>query len=108
MRDRDDQNRSGPGFNRRDFLKGSAAAATATAMATQGSEEAAAANLKTNVFAAAAQNVTLNVNGKDHTVKVEPRVTLLHVLRNNLKYLRHSALDWKNNRVPRTRLLLSG
>ena len=73
MRDRDDQNRSGPGFNRRDFLKGSAAAATATAMATQGSEEAAAANLKTNVFAAAAQNVTLNVNGKDHTVKVEPR-----------------------------------
>ena len=84
MRDRDDQNRSGPGFNRRDFLKGSAAAATATAMATQGSEEAAAANLKTNVFAAAAQNVTLNVNGKDHTVKVEPRVTLLHVLRNNL------------------------
>ena len=84
MRDRDDQNRSGPGFNRRDFLKGSAAAATATAMATQGSEEAAAANLKTNVFAAAAQNVTLNVNGKDHTVKVEPRGTLLHVLRNNL------------------------
>ena len=84
MRDRNDQNRSGPGFNRRDFLKGSAAAATATAMATQGSEEAAAANLKTNVFAAAAQNVTLNVNGKDHTVKVEPRVTLLHVLRNNL------------------------
>ncbi|MBQ18491.1 MAG: (2Fe-2S)-binding protein [Planctomycetaceae bacterium] len=84
MRDRDDQDRSGPGFSRRDFLRGSAAAATATAMATQGTEETAAANVKANVFAAAAQNVTLNVNGKDHTVKVEPRVTLLHVLRNDL------------------------
>ena len=84
MRDRDDQNRSGSDFSRRDFLKGSAAAATATAMATQGTEETAAANVKANVFAAAAQNVTLNVNGNDHTVKVEPRVTLLHVLRNAL------------------------
>ncbi len=84
MRDRDDQDRSGSGFSRRDFLRGSAAAATATAMATQGTEETAAANVKANVFAAAAQNVTLNVNGKDHTVKVEPRVTLLHVLRNDL------------------------
>ncbi len=84
MQDRNDQERSRPDFSRRDFLKGSAAAATATAMATQGSEETQAATLKTNVFAAAAQNVTLNVNGKNHTVKVEPRVTLLHVLRNIL------------------------
>ena len=84
MQDRNDQKRNGPDFSRRDFLKGSAAAATATAVATQGPEEAAAANLKTNVFAATAQNVTLNVNGKNHTVKVEPRVTLLHVLRNSL------------------------
>jgi aerobic-type carbon monoxide dehydrogenase small subunit (CoxS/CutS family) len=84
MSDRNDQNRSGPGFSRRDFLKGSAAAATATAAATQGPEDAAAANLKTNVFAATAVDVTLNVNGKNHTVKVEPRVTLLHVLRNTL------------------------
>ena len=73
MQDRNDQKRNGPDFSRRDFLKGSAAAATATAVATQGPEEAAAANLKTNVFAATAQNVTLNVNGKNHTVKVEPR-----------------------------------
>ena len=84
MWDRNDQNRSRPDFSRRDFLKGSAAAATATAAATQGPEDAAAANLKTNVFAATAVDVTLNVNGKNHTVKVEPRVTLLHVLRNTL------------------------
>ena len=48
MWDRNDQNRSRPDFSRRDFLKGSAAAATATAVATQGPEDAAAANLKTD------------------------------------------------------------
>ncbi len=84
MRDRNDQNRTGPDFNRRDFLKGSAAAATATAIATQGPDTASAANLKTNVFAATATKVTLSVNGKTHNVEVEPRVTLLHVLRNIL------------------------
>ena len=84
MRDRNDQNRTGPDFNRRDFLKGSAAAATATAIATQGPDTASAANLKANVFAATVTKVTLSVNGKTHNVEVEPRVTLLHVLRNIL------------------------
>ena len=84
MRDRDEHTQGGSGFNRRDFLKGSAAAATATAMATHEPQETQAATARANVFAAAAQNVTLNVNGKNHTVKVEPRVTLLDVLRNDL------------------------
>ena len=85
MQDRDDQRRNGPGFSRRDFLRGSAAAATATALATQGPEESTAAvATKANVFAAAPQKVTLKINGKKHKVEVEPRVTLLDVLRNDL------------------------
>jgi len=84
MRDRDEHEQGGSGFSRRAFLKGSAAAATATAMATQEPQETQAAATKANVFAAAAQNVRLNVNGKNYTVKVEPRVTLLDVLRNDL------------------------
>jgi xanthine dehydrogenase YagT iron-sulfur-binding subunit len=31
------------------------------------------------------QNITLNVNGKDHSVRVEPRMTLLETLRYQLK-----------------------
>ena len=84
MRDREDQNRSGQGFNRRDFLKGSGVAVAATAMATATHEESSAAVAKSNVVAAKPVDVTLNVNGKNHTVKVEPRVTLLDVLRDDL------------------------
>ncbi len=69
------------GFNRRDFLKGSSAAAVATALATTQVE---AAQLRANVVAAAPTKITLNVNGKDHQVTVEPRTLLLTVLRNHL------------------------
>lgn len=70
-------------FNRRDFLKGSSAAAVATALATSGTE-AQAQQLKANVVSAAPQKLTLNVNGKDHEVTAEPRTLLLTVLRNQL------------------------
>jgi len=78
--------RSGPGFNRRDFLKGSGAAVAATAVATA-VEESIAQDNKTatkNVVAAKPGPASLKINGKDHTVTVEPRVTLLDVLRNDL------------------------
>lgn len=85
MRGHDNQNRGGPGFNRRDFLKGSGAAVAATAMATADRDgEAAQPKLKPNVVSAKATAMTLNVNGKDHSVTLEPRVTLLDVLRNDL------------------------
>lgn len=85
MLDRQNHNRSGPGFSRRDFLKGSGAAVAATALATAGTEEAqAGAATAANVAPADASDVTLNVNGKSYTVKVEPRVTLLEVLRNDM------------------------
>lgn len=84
MPDREQQKRSGPGFSRRDFLKGSGAAMAASAVATAAHEELAAAEQRPNLRPAAPADVTLNVNGKDYTVKIEPRVTLLHCLRDDL------------------------
>jgi xanthine dehydrogenase YagT iron-sulfur-binding subunit len=76
-------NPSRGGFHRRDFLRGSGAAAAATALATgQGltaGEEADAA-----VVGPGMSKITLNVNGADHAVLVEPRMTLLEVLRYQL------------------------
>jgi aerobic-type carbon monoxide dehydrogenase small subunit (CoxS/CutS family) len=71
-------------YNRRDFLKGSSAAAVATALATSAGEAEAAQNTKANVAPAGPNKITLNVNGKDYEVTVEPRTLLLNVLRNNL------------------------
>ena len=84
MRDREDQTTSGPGFNRRDFLKGSGAAVAATAIATSAQEGAAHEAAKANVVSANAAEITLNVNGKDHKLNLEPRAILLDVLRNDL------------------------
>ena len=47
------------------------------------SAEQAAARTTRRVVAGE-QNITLNVNGKNHRLKVEPRVTLRDVLRNDL------------------------
>jgi xanthine dehydrogenase YagT iron-sulfur-binding subunit len=85
MRDRPDETRPGPAFNRRDFLKGSGAAVAATAVATAAHETVAQdQQQRSRVAPAAPQKITLNVNGKDHQVTVEPRTTLLDVLRNQL------------------------
>ena len=83
---RDQNQRGGPGLHRRDFLKGSGAAVAATAIATSDQKTEAAKVTKKNVFAAAPQDVTLNVNGKDYKLKIEPRVTLLDALRNDLNF----------------------
>ena len=71
-----------PMFGRRAFLKGSGAAMAATAgvvgRTTEAQEQPASAVISGET------EITLNVNGKDHTVKVEPQTTLLDVLRNKL------------------------
>lgn len=84
MPDREQRQRGGPGFNRRDFLKGSGVAVAATAMATAGPEAKSAQAANARVLKAEPTEITLNVNGKDYQVTVEPRVTLLDVLRNDL------------------------
>ncbi len=84
MLERASHTKSAPSFNRRDFLKGSGAAMAATALAT--AQETRAADDKPAGPSSAARNVTLNVNGKDYTVNVEPRVTLLSALRDDLNF----------------------
>jgi xanthine dehydrogenase YagT iron-sulfur-binding subunit len=67
------------GVSRRAFLKGSGAAAAATAITgapTLAADEPA--------VVAGTTTITLNVNGKQHKVEVEPRTTLLEALRYGL------------------------
>lgn len=81
MRDRETPNRLGPDVNRRQFLQGSGAAVAATALANAAREAIAQeADDDTNK----AQSVKLNVNGKTHELMLEPRVTLLDALHNDL------------------------
>jgi xanthine dehydrogenase YagT iron-sulfur-binding subunit len=77
---RSDQPASGSGFNRRDFLKGSGAAVAATALVNEATE----AQAQDNKVASGPVDVTLNVNGKQQTLKLEPRTTLLDALRDDL------------------------
>jgi xanthine dehydrogenase YagT iron-sulfur-binding subunit len=79
------------GLSRRAFLQGSGIAAAATAVTgVPVVPEAAAAPVQgagqANVpgFGPAAVKVTLNVNGREMTTTIEPRVTLLDALRNHL------------------------
>ena len=75
-------NRPSDNFSRRSFLKGSgAAAAAATAMVHNASPAEAQ---DTTSVVSGWTTITLNVNGDDHQVKVEPRTTLLEVLRYQL------------------------
>lgn len=71
------RNKTGPasGFNRRDFLRGSGAAAAATALQAQAAQDTGPTIVR------GSQKITLNVNGASHEVAVEPRTTLLEVLR---------------------------
>ncbi len=70
-----------PGFSRRDFLKGAGVAVSTTMIpATQ----AAAAPASSEVVGPGLVAMTLSINGKSHTLKAEPRVTLLDALRNQL------------------------
>lgn len=70
-------------YSRRAFLKGSGAAAAATALAN-GPGAIAADEKKSAVLGPGQTTITLNVNGKDEKVQVEPRTTLLEVLRSKL------------------------
>jgi xanthine dehydrogenase YagT iron-sulfur-binding subunit len=70
------------GFSRRDFLRGSGAAAAAAGITQQ--TTAALAQEKGAKVVSGPQTITLNVNGKDRQVKVEPRTTLLEALRYQL------------------------
>ena len=69
------------GFSRRAFLKGSGAAAAASAIA---GAPALAAEEQASTVVAGMTTIVLNVNGQLQKVQVEPRTTLLEALRYGL------------------------
>ena len=88
MNDPQGHNKNGPGLSRRQFLKGSGAAAAATALASPlPAALAEAAEKSTDKIAGMGPGpamVQLTVNGKKMSQSLEPRVTLLDALRNYL------------------------
>ncbi len=72
------------GFDRRAFLKGSSAAAAATTLATHATQAQAQAAAP-EIVGRQSRLVELKVNGKTASVRVEPRTTLLDVLRYQLQ-----------------------
>lgn len=85
MLDRDDQKRYGPDVSRRAFLKGSGVAVATSAIAGAAAEGVAQeTKAASKVAPAKPVEITLDVNGKKHTLKVEPRVRLLEALRDDL------------------------
>ncbi len=71
------------GVSRRAFLRGSGAAAAATALTNQ-LAEAVQRDAAPKIIGPAPVEITLTINGEKKTTKVEPRVTLLDALRNQL------------------------
>ena len=69
------------GFSRREFIRGSGAAAAVTALHAQ---QAAADEKQGPAIIRGATSISLDVNGKSRKVSVEPRTTLLEVLRYQL------------------------
>src|SRR5207253_1245711 len=88
MSDPHGHNKNGPGLSRRDFLRGSGAAAAATALGTAPLPAALApvreGGEKPTPLGPGPVMVQLTVNGKKMTHNVEPRTTLLDTLRNHL------------------------
>ena len=71
------------GLSRRDFLRG-ASMAVSTGLLAAPEATAAAPEHSPGVQGPGAVPITLQINGKAHSLKVEPRVTLLDALRNQL------------------------
>jgi len=78
-----DPHESQSGVSRRNFLKGSGVALTIPLVA-KGERVVQAAGADVPVLGPGKVNITLNVNGASRTASVEPRVTLLEALRNDL------------------------
>jgi len=73
------------GISRRGFLKGVGAAGVATGLLREVQESAGVAEAAGAAKAGPGEvPLTLNVNGKEMSLKAEPRVTLLDALRNRL------------------------
>jgi xanthine dehydrogenase YagT iron-sulfur-binding subunit len=76
--------RANGGFSRRAFLKGTGAAAASTALATGAGLVEAQQEEAAKIVGPGRTSITLDVNGRQEKVSVEPRMTLLEVLRYQL------------------------
>ena len=74
------------GFSRRSFLKGAGIAVSAGVISTEGLLETAKAAPAAVVAGPGPVPITLKINGKSHSLQVEPRVTLLDALRDHLDH----------------------
>jgi xanthine dehydrogenase YagT iron-sulfur-binding subunit len=84
MQDRESPNRYGPDVSRRAFLKGSSAVVAASAVGSAVADSVAQEKAASKVAPAKPVEITLHVNGKMQKLTLEPRVTLLDALRNDL------------------------
>jgi len=71
------------GFSRRDFLKG-ASVAVSTGLLVSPEAGVAGPQHAPGLVGPGAVPITLQINGRAHSLKLEPRVTLLDALRNQL------------------------
>jgi xanthine dehydrogenase YagT iron-sulfur-binding subunit len=78
-----------PGFSRRRFLQGVGVVGVGALIVdhplVRGAQNDAAASPADGKILSGPLEITLNINGKDRKVTVEPRTTLLNALRNNLE-----------------------
>ena len=75
----------GSGFSRRDFLRGGTAGALSSGLLTGAAAGAPVeAPVDAEILGPEAVPVALRINGSNHRVRVEPRVTLLDALRDHL------------------------
>jgi xanthine dehydrogenase YagT iron-sulfur-binding subunit len=70
-------------FTRRDFLRG-AGVAVSGGLLVSGGAPAASPDAPPEILGPGAVPITLKINGASHNLSVEPRLTLLDVLRNDL------------------------
>lgn len=80
----DDERPPAGGLTRRDFIRSWGAGTVAVAVSGPGGALAHETPVDEGLPAGEKVRITLNVNGRDHAVLVEPRYTLLHVLRHEL------------------------
>jgi aerobic-type carbon monoxide dehydrogenase small subunit (CoxS/CutS family) len=81
--ERSDKPDNNSGVSRRNFLKGTSLALTIPLVAG-GENEVKAAGADVPILGPDKVNITLNINGAPKQVSVEPRVTLLDAMRNDL------------------------
>jgi len=82
MRDDDKENEDGANLSRRTFLKVSGLSLSVPLLVGPRLVKAAGSDVK--VYGPGKAQIALTVNGKKHIAEVEPRVTLLEAMRNEL------------------------